>query len=161
MRSYVRLPRSGFLGVERKLLDAAFAIMGREPQDGAVTDQLTLPLRHGGLGLAVTSAPEACAALLAAAAMTETAMRAGRQAFRPFAGPCAPGLARAWQDVLAAAGPEGPFSESAHTLDDACIDDVLPGAPRALSRHPGGGWRWGDDPRRGEMPSTHIHKCCG
>jgi hypothetical protein len=43
--------------------------------DGPSTDQLTLPLRHGGLGLAHTSPEEGDAAFLSVVATTQLAMR--------------------------------------------------------------------------------------
>jgi hypothetical protein len=55
--------------------------------DGPSTDQLTLPLRHGGLGLAHTGPEEGDAAYLSAVATTQLAMRHGPREFRPFNDP--------------------------------------------------------------------------
>jgi hypothetical protein len=58
---------------------------------------MTLPLRHGGLGLSCTDPALASAAYLAAAAATHTAMREGLEAFRPFDGPSGTLLRPQWE----------------------------------------------------------------
>ena len=123
--------------VEEAVIGAAFTIMDRPEQAGVRAGQLTLPLRHGGMGIRTTSALEARAAFLSAAAMTETTMRAGPQQFQPFAGPGAPALEADWQALHAAgAAADGPplWPPDALPITAASIDDTLPGAQRAFSR---------------------------
>jgi hypothetical protein len=62
-----------------------------------MTDQLTLPLRHGGLGLSCTSPALGRAAYLAASAAVHIAMRGGPEAFRPFNGPSGEVLRPQWE----------------------------------------------------------------
>ena len=61
--------------VEAKAAQATFAIMQRPEQADVRAGQLTLPLRHGGMGIRTTTASEAKASFLSAAAMAETTMR--------------------------------------------------------------------------------------
>ena len=123
--------------VEDKVAKAAFSIMQR-PEHTAVRDgQLTLPLRLGGMGIRTTSALEARAAFVSAAAVTETVMRTGPQHFRPFAGPTGVSLSHDWQAVHAAGAvdPEHPlWAPEDLVLDADRIDSVLPGAQRTFSR---------------------------
>jgi hypothetical protein len=65
----------------------ALAITGHTTEEGPLTDQITLPVRHGGLGLSRTSPALGRAAYLAASAAAHIAMRGGPEAFRPFDGP--------------------------------------------------------------------------
>ena len=83
--------------VEAKAAQATFAIMQRPEQADVRAGQLTLPLRHGGMGIRTTSASEARASFLSAAAMAETTMRDGPQQFRPCAGPLGATLKQDWQ----------------------------------------------------------------
>jgi hypothetical protein len=82
---------------ESKAADCAFAIMPQARMDGARTDQLTLPMRHGGLGLAHTGPEEGDAAYLSAVATTQLAMRHGPAEFRPFDGPSGVQLRPQWE----------------------------------------------------------------
>jgi hypothetical protein len=59
---------------ENKAVDCALAIAAHPRTNGPLTDQITLPLRHGGLGFARTSPAEGDAAYLAAASTTQLAM---------------------------------------------------------------------------------------
>ena len=52
----------------------------------SVLQQMVLPLRHGGLGLRMTSSIEADAALLSRAAMAEAALYGGKDTCMPFNG---------------------------------------------------------------------------
>ncbi len=116
--------------VEDKTASAAFRIAQRpEQQDRR---QLTLPLRFGGMGILATSSSVANAAYLSAAAMTETAMRAGAPQFRPFAGPSAEGLTQMWQALHAEGA--GHWPEGALEVNQECIDDVLPGVQRVIGQ---------------------------
>jgi hypothetical protein len=72
---------------ESKAVDCAFAIMAQARMDVPPTDQLTLPMRYGGLGLAHTGQEEGDAAYLSAVATTQLAMRHGPEEFHPFGGP--------------------------------------------------------------------------
>jgi hypothetical protein len=56
---------------ESKAVDCAFAIMAQARMNGPPTEQLTLPMRHGGLGLAHTGPEEGDAAHLSAVAITQ------------------------------------------------------------------------------------------
>ena len=120
--------------VENKTSQAAFQIMQRPEQAELRTGQLTLPLRLGGMGLRMTSELEGQASFLAAAAITETAMREGPQQFRPFAGPKAPGLTQVWESLHAEGVEAELWTQEALTVDEACIDNVLPSAQRLFSR---------------------------
>jgi hypothetical protein len=72
---------------ESKAVDCAFAIMAQARIDGPPTDQLTLPMRHGGLGLAHTGLEEGGAAYLSAVTTTQLAMCHGPAEIHPFDGP--------------------------------------------------------------------------
>jgi hypothetical protein len=78
--------------------------------EGPLTAQITLPLRHGGLGLAHTGPAEGRAAYLAAAAATHRAtgmldgMLEGPTAFRPFDGPGGVELRAQWEELHGGAG---------------------------------------------------------
>jgi hypothetical protein len=67
--------------------------------DGPPTDQLTLPLCHGGLGLAHTCPEEGDAAYLSVVATTQLAMRHGPTEFRPFDGPSGAQLCPQWEGL--------------------------------------------------------------
>jgi hypothetical protein len=84
--------------------DCAFAILGLSRVNGPVNAQMTLPLRHGGLGLSCTSPAEGSAAYLAAAATTHQAMITGPGAFRPFDGPSGVQLRTQWASLNDRAG---------------------------------------------------------
>jgi hypothetical protein len=80
---------------------------------GPLTDQLTLPLRHGGLGLARTVPVEGDTAYLAAAATTQVAMQRGLAAFRPLHEPSSEQLQRLWDtlhDTAVGLWPQTPFT---------------------------------------------------
>ena len=120
--------------VEHKVVQAAFCIM-RHPVQEAVRDgQLTLPLRLGGMGIRTTSALEASAAFLSAAAVTETAMRTGPLQFRPFSGPAGQGLKRDWEDVHSFDVERVLWPTEARTITDEVMDTTLPNAHRTLAR---------------------------
>jgi hypothetical protein len=91
------------LRAESKAVDCAFAIVALPRHDGTPTDQSTLPLRHGGLGLARTDPAVADAAYLSAAATTQLAMRSGPEAYQPFHGPSAEELTPLWEAMHDAA----------------------------------------------------------
>jgi hypothetical protein len=55
---------------ESKAVNGAFALLQQAQAEGPLTAQITLPLRHGGLGLACTGPAEGRAPYLAAAAAT-------------------------------------------------------------------------------------------
>ena len=118
--------------VEDAVVNAVFMVMERPQQVAVREGQLTLPLRFGGVGIRTTSQLEARAAFLSAAAVTESAMRAGAQQFRPFAGPLAQALREDWQVIHAAGGDLWP--QGVAEMNDACIDGVLPSAQRTFSR---------------------------
>jgi hypothetical protein len=72
---------------EPKAVACALAITGHTTEKGSLTDQITLPLRHGDLGLSRTSPALGRAAYLAASTAAHIAMRGGPEAFRPFDSP--------------------------------------------------------------------------
>jgi hypothetical protein len=72
---------------ESKAVDSVGAILGLPRVEGPLTAQITLRLRHGGLGLSHTCPAEGSTAYLAAAAITHQAMHHRPEAFRPFDGP--------------------------------------------------------------------------
>jgi hypothetical protein len=84
---------------ESKAVDCAFAIMAQARMDGPLTDQLTLPLRHGGLGLAHTGQEEDDAEYLSSVATTQLAMHHGPAEFRPFDGPSGAQLRPQWEGL--------------------------------------------------------------
>jgi hypothetical protein len=84
---------------ESKAVDCAFAIIAQAHINGPPTDQLTLPMRHGGLGLAHTGPEEGDAAYLSAVATTQLAMRHGSAEFRPFDGPSGAQLCPQWEGL--------------------------------------------------------------
>jgi hypothetical protein len=67
---------------ERKAVAGALAIAGHTTE-GALTDQVTFPLRHGGLGLSRTSPALGRAAYLAASAAAHIAMHGGGKVLWP------------------------------------------------------------------------------
>jgi hypothetical protein len=82
---------------ESKAADCNFAILTQARLDGPPTDQLTLPIRHGGLGLAHTSPEEGDAAYLSTVATTQLAMWHGLIEFCPFVGPSGAQLRLRWE----------------------------------------------------------------
>jgi hypothetical protein len=66
---------------ERKAVNCALAIVGHTTAEAHPIEQVTLPLRHGGLGLSCTSPALGSAAYLAASAAAHIAMRIGPKAF--------------------------------------------------------------------------------
>jgi hypothetical protein len=91
--------RPGVVRAESKAVDCAFAIMGQARTNGPPTEQLTLLMRHGGLGLAHTGPEEGDAAYLSAVATTQLAMRRGPAEFRPFDGPSGAQLCLQWEGL--------------------------------------------------------------
>jgi hypothetical protein len=67
--------------------------------NGPPTEQLTLPMRHGGLGLGHTGPEEGDAVYLSAVATTQLAMRRGPAEFRPFNGPSGAQLCLQWEGL--------------------------------------------------------------
>ena len=122
--------------LERKTAEAMAEIMQRPVLTGIAAAQLTLPLSLGGLGIRETSAEEATAGHLSAAAMTEAAMTDGPQQFKPFSGPSGARLRQDWAALRAAAPDLWPAEAAA--ADAACIKEVLPGAQREFSRFQAG-----------------------
>jgi hypothetical protein len=81
---------------ESKAVDCPFAIKAHPRSDGPLTDQATLSLPHGRLGLARTNPAEGDAAYLAAATTTQLAVREGPAAFRTLDGPSSEQLCLLW-----------------------------------------------------------------
>jgi hypothetical protein len=67
----------------QKAVDCALAIVGHTTAEAHLIDQVTLLLRHGGLGLSRASPA------LGSSAAAHIVMRNGPEAFRPFDGPSA------------------------------------------------------------------------
>jgi hypothetical protein len=82
---------------QSKAVDRVFALLGLPRVDGPLTEQITLPHRHGGLGLSHASPTDGVAAYLAAAATAHRAMHRGPEAFRPFHGPSGDVLRPQWE----------------------------------------------------------------
>jgi hypothetical protein len=117
---------------ENKAVDCAFAIAANPRTNGPLTDQITLPLRHGGLGLARTGPPEGAAAYLAAAATTQLAMQGGPTQLRPFDGPSGEQLRPLWEtlhDTAVGLWPPEDHEASPDTMG------IIAEAQRAFSRH--------------------------
>jgi hypothetical protein len=81
------------------VVDCAFAIKVQACMNGPPAEQLTLPMRHGGLGLAHTGPEEGDAAYLSAVATTKLAKRRGLAEFRPFDGPSGAQLCLQWEGL--------------------------------------------------------------
>jgi hypothetical protein len=88
-------PGSG--AAESKAVDCTFAIMTQARMDGTWADQLTLPLCHGGFGLAHNGPEEGDAAYLSAVATTQLAMRHRPTEFRPLDVPNSAQLCLKWE----------------------------------------------------------------
>lgn len=129
-----RLLKDATLGLEDKASQAAFTIMQRPLDDDVKKGQLSLPLRFGGMGLRNTSELEAHAAYLSAVAVTEHAMRAGPQTYRPFSGPFAPELTHVWQAIHSEGAESGMWPPEAVIIDQKCIDELLPGVQHLYAR---------------------------
>jgi hypothetical protein len=117
---------------ENKAVDCAFAIAAHPCTNGPLTDQITLPLRHSGLGFARNSPAEGDAAYLAAAATTQLAMRGGPTLFRPFNEPSGEQLRSLWEtlhDTAVGLWPPEDREASPDTMG------IIAEAQRALSRH--------------------------
>jgi hypothetical protein len=82
-----------------KAVDCAFAVMAQARMNGPPTEKLTLPMRHGGLGLAHTGPEEGDAAYLSAVATTQLAMRRGPAEFRPFDDPSGAQRCLQWEGL--------------------------------------------------------------
>jgi hypothetical protein len=80
---------------ESHALDSDFSSTGYAREDGPITEQLTLPLPHGGLGRR-TCASEGHTAYLAAAARAQIALQYGPAAFHPFSSPSGDALHPLW-----------------------------------------------------------------
>jgi hypothetical protein len=89
---------------ERKAVAFALAIAVHTTEEGPLTDQVTLPLRHGGLGLSRISPALGRAAYLAASAAAHIVMRSGPEAFRPFDGHIGKVLRPQWEALHSEAG---------------------------------------------------------
>jgi hypothetical protein len=87
-----------------KAVDCAFAIMAQARMYGPPTDHLTLPMRHGGLGLARAVPEEGDAAYLSVVATSQLAMRHEPAEFRPFDGPSGAQLCPQWEGLHDKAG---------------------------------------------------------
>ena len=114
--------------LERKVATAAGEIMQRPELADAQADQLTLPLRFGGMGIRATDTNVAKASFLSAAAMTQAVMLTGPARFRPFAGHGAEGLRQDWRGLHAAGGALWPPEAAEPTAE--CIEQVMPSAQR-------------------------------
>ncbi|MES2940453.1 MAG: reverse transcriptase domain-containing protein, partial [Pseudomonadota bacterium] len=121
--------------VERAVSDAVADIF-RLPERGAerARQQMTLPLRHGGLGLRVVQAVEADAALLSGAAKAQAAMLDGPEACRPFCGASRPPLLARWPAVHAFGDPSAEWGPGAVELPDQFVLDTLPLVQTTVSR---------------------------
>jgi hypothetical protein len=129
-----RLVGDAIQRTEAKVAEAAFQIMERPQQGGTSAAQMTLPLRHGGMGIRATTELEGDASFLSAAAIAETAFRDGVQQFRPFAGPDGPRLERIWQTLHAAGAASALWPPDALAVNTERIDKVMPDAQRVYAR---------------------------
>jgi hypothetical protein len=89
---------------DHKAVACALTIAGHTTEEDPLTDQVSHPLRHGGLGLSRTSPALGRAAYLAASATAHIAMHGGPEAFRPFDGPSGEGLRPQWEALHSKAG---------------------------------------------------------
>jgi hypothetical protein len=117
---------------EDRIVDSAFTLMGRARREGAVLEQMTLPRRHGGLGLRRISPLEGQAAFVSGAAQTEYAMSSGPAEFRPFQGPSGDKLRLMWEGLHDAGG--GLWTPGERAVDDNSLRTMV-SAQRTYSRH--------------------------
>jgi hypothetical protein len=89
---------------ERKAVACALVIAGHTTEECPLTDQVTLPLRHGDLGLSSTKPALGRAAYLTASAAAHIAMCGGPEAFGPFDGPSGEVLRPQWETLHSEAG---------------------------------------------------------
>jgi hypothetical protein len=90
--------------VQRKVIDAANDILNldldeKDNADTAVTLQMVLPHRCGGLGLLAHSQSTIESAYLSSAALTETSLQEAHPAFLPFPGPSGQHMQDAFESV--------------------------------------------------------------
>ena len=137
------LLRVSLQSVERELQDAAARVfqLPADPAGNAacapdVLEQLTLPLRHAGFGLRVTTADDADAALLSGVAAAEATMAAGHPSFRPLADGSAvrASLLQRWHRLYDAYGERCGWLEDGRDLPADFVRDWLPLAGHAVSR---------------------------
>ena len=69
-----------------------------------------------------------------AVAMTEKTMHAGHQQYRPFSGTNAPELAQVWQAIHAEGVESKLWAPDTLTIDQKCINEVLPGVQHMYTR---------------------------
>jgi hypothetical protein len=112
---------------EPKAVACALAIAGHTTEEGPLTDQVTFPLRLGGLGLSRTSPALGRAAYLAASAAAHIATLGGSEAFWPFDGPSSEVLRPQWQAL---------HSEAADLLKPK-LKEVTSGTPSTWVTSPG------------------------
>jgi hypothetical protein len=117
---------------ESEAVECAFALLGQARNEGALTEQMTLPFLHGGLGLQNTSEPEGQAAYLATAAATHDAMQNGPEEFRPFQWPRGQQLQPKWAALHDGAGDL--WRQEGREVDESSIGTIR-ATQRDYSRH--------------------------
>jgi hypothetical protein len=114
-------------------VDGAFAILGLARAEGQITEQITLPLRHGGLGLSRTNPTNVGVVYLAAVAATQRLMLTGPEAFQPLAGPIGGLLRPQWEALHDRAGSLWP--PELHEVSPDSLDHIAQ-AQGTFARHP-------------------------
>jgi hypothetical protein len=121
--------------VEEAISNAATTIFRvAEHNTTSARHQMTLPLRHAGMGLRAVQAIEADAALVSGAAKAEAAVANGPDSCKPFSGASRPGLLTTWQRVYDYAGDEQKWPETARDLPAQFVQDRLPFVQTTISR---------------------------
>ena len=120
-------------GMEEKVEAAMLDLLRLHDIDTTTKEQLSLPLRLGGMGLVKTSANAANAAYIAAAAVTETAIKDASHDLRPFSNASGDKLRQKWQQLHSSA-PDLWKPDDA-TVTDRCISAVLSKAQRKIGQH--------------------------
>jgi hypothetical protein len=121
---------------EAAVLTALLSLIGRQQAD-LDTQQLYLPMCKGGLGLLCLTDSQGVvsrAGLLAAAALTQSALQDGAEAFQPLSGAHAMLLQASWEQVTAfCSGPEDDASTGQMTLQEAHAGGLLQQLQRRTS----------------------------
>ena len=115
-------------------LPSAIGPEGARVASTTVLQQMVLPLRHGGLGLRMTSSIEADAALLSGAAMAEAAMYGGKDTCMPFNGASRPPLLEVWRRVFDDCADDCGWGPDMRNLPDSFVEETLSQVQHRVSR---------------------------
>ena len=120
-------------GTEDKVEEAMLEILRLHDIDASAKEQLSLPLRFGGMALQKTVKPAANAAFIAAAAVTEIALEDAAPELLPFANASGDRLRQQWQELHN--GCPDVWEAADAVVDERCIRAVLPQAQRKFNQY--------------------------